>query len=158
MLQISGSTSQHRMLLMVKNDLAAAGIDMKLQTVEWSVLLERLKQQTFEGCSLAWANGDDPDLYQIFHSSQSNIGGDNFIAFKNARLDQLIEELRREFDMDKRIKISHEIEKLIHDEQPYTFLFCFDALVAVSSEFQNVRIFPNSIHPISFYVDPGAGK
>ncbi|MBQ4328151.1 MAG: peptide-binding protein [Lentisphaeria bacterium] len=151
MLQISGATTQHRMLLMVKNDFAAAGIDMKLQTVEWNVLLERLKNQKFEACSLGWANSDDPDLYQIFHSSQSNIGGDNFISFRNNELDKLIVDLRREFDMDKRIKMNHRIEKLIHEEQPYTFLFCFDSLVAVSSQFKNIKLYPNRIYPISFY-------
>lgn len=158
MLQISGSTTQHRMLLMVKNDFAAAGIDMKLQTVEWSVLLERLKNQKFEACSLGWANGDDPDLFQIFHSSQSKIGGDNFISFKNPELDRMIEELRREFDMEKRIALNHKIEKLIHEQQPYTFLFCFDALAAASKELKNIRLFPNHIYPISFYFAPEGGK
>ncbi|MBO7328019.1 MAG: peptide-binding protein [Lentisphaeria bacterium] len=153
MLQISGATTQHRMLLMIKNDFSAAGIDMKLQTVEWSVLLERLNKQKFEACSLGWANSDDPDLFQIFHSSQSNIGGDNFISFRNKELDGFIENLRGEFDMDKRIAINHRIEKLIHEEQPYTFLFCFDALVALSNRFRNIRIFPNSIYPISFYCE-----
>lgn len=155
MLQISGSSTQQRILLLVQSDLAAAGIDMKLQTVEWSVLLERLKKKDFEACCLGWRNGIDPDLYQIFHSSQSAGEGDNFISFKNERLDQLIMDLRREFDMDKRIAISREIEKIIHDEQPYTFLFCNDALVALDRKFGNVRVFPNSLHSISFFCGDG---
>ena len=69
---------------------------MKLQNVEWSVLLEKLKKQEFESCMLGWRNSIEPDLYQIFHSSQSMIGGDNFISFKNARLDELIEAMRKE--------------------------------------------------------------
>ena len=85
------------------------------------------------------------------YSSQSNIGGDNFISFRNNELDKLIVDLRREFDMDKRIKMNHRIEKLIHEEQPYTFLFCFDSLVAVSSQFKNIKLYPNRIYPISFY-------
>ena len=151
MLQISGSSTQQRILLMVQSDLAAAGIDMKLQTVEWSVLLERLKKKDFEACCLGWRNGIDPDLYQIFHSSQIDGEGDNFISFRNRQLDQLIMELRQEFDMDKRVAISRKIERIIHEEQPYTFLFCNDALLALDSKFGNVRIFPNELHSISFF-------
>ena len=158
MLQISGATEQHRMLLLVQNFFAAAGIEMKLQTVEWSVLLERIKKQTFEACSLGWQNSVDPDLYQIFHSSQSKPGGDNFIGYKNPQLDELILKLRQEFDMKKRIEISRQIEKIIHLDQPYTFLFCSDALVAIDADFENVRIFPNTLHSLSFYLKDGGVK
>ncbi|MBR7130555.1 MAG: hypothetical protein IKC82_01010 [Lentisphaeria bacterium] len=154
MLQISGSTMQQRAMLIIKEDFAKAGIDMKLQNVEWSVLLEKLKKQEFESCMLGWRNSIEPDLYQIFHSSQSMIGGDNFISFKNARLDELIEAMRKEFDMEKRIAIAREMELIIHHEQPYTFLFCNDALWAMDSALQNIRLFPNNIHPLSFYCAP----
>lgn len=155
MLQISGATEQHRMLLLVQNSFAGAGIEMKLQTVEWSVLLERIKNQTFEACSLGWRNSVDPDLYQIFHSSQSNPGGDNFIGYVNPELDDLIIQLRKEIDMEKRIRISRRIEKIIHEDQPYTFLFCSDALIAINAGYENVRIFPNALHSLSFYRKDG---
>ena len=158
MLMISGSTTQQRMLLMIQNDLAAAGIEMKLQTVEWSVLLQRLKSQEFEACNLGWVTGFDPDLYQLFHSSQSGIGGDNFIAFKNPEVDRLIEALRREFDMDKRIAMFHRLEKIIHEEQPYTFLFCSDALLAYQSDIANIRVFATGIESLSFYINTGVDK
>lgn len=155
MLMISGSTTQQRMLLMIQNDLAAAGIEMKLQTVEWSVLLQRLKNQEFEACNLGWRTGFDPDLYQLFHSSQSEIGGDNFISYRNPEVDRLIEELRQEFDMKKRIAMFHQLERIIHEDQPYTFLFCSDALLAYHSNIDNIRVFATGIESLSFYINPG---
>ncbi len=158
MLQISGSTMQMRMLPMIKNYFAAAGIDMRLQIVEWSVLLERLKNRQFEACNLGWTGSIDPDPYQIFHSSQANGDGDNFVSFKNAELDKCIEELRREFDMEKRIAIARRIEQIIHNEQPYTFMFYPDALVVVSGDYENVKVFPQGIEPVSFYMSKEALK
>ena len=68
MLQISGSTAQARMLPMIKESFAAAGIDMKLQVVEWSVYIDMLKKRNFDACNLGWTGSIDPDPYQIFHS------------------------------------------------------------------------------------------
>lgn len=152
MLQISGSSMQMRMLPMIKDYFAAAGIDMQLQTVEWSVLLERLKKRQFEACNLGWTGSIDPDPYQIFHSSQCAGDGDNFISFKNAALDDAILELRQEFDMNKRIRIARKIEKILHEEQPYTFMFYPDALLTVSCDYENVKVFPQGVEPLSFFM------
>ena len=152
MLQISGSTTQAKMLPMIKESFAAAGIDMKLQPVEWSVYIERLNARNFEACNLGWTGTVDPDLYQIFHSSQIN-GGDNFIGYTNKMLDSRIEALRVEFDLKKRIEICREIEKILHADQPYSFMFCSDALIGISSEYRNVRIFPGGLQPLIFWRD-----
>ena len=156
MLQISGSSLQMKILPMVQSYFAAAGVDIKLQTVEWSVLLERLKKREFEACNLGWTGSIDPDPYQIFHSSQAAGDGDNFISFRNAELDAKIVALRGEFDLKKRIALCREIERIIHAEQPYTFMFCPDVLLAVASKYRNVRVFPHGVRPVSFYCQPEA--
>ena len=158
MLQISGSSIQMRMLPMIKNYFAAAGIDMKLQTVEWSVLLERLKKREFEACNLGWTGTVEPDLFQVFHSSQIAGDGDNFISFSNKALDEKIMALRKEFDMAKRLRLYREMEKIIHEEQPYTFMFYPDSLLVVSTEYDNVRVFPDGVYPLSFRMKPEAMK
>lgn len=151
MLQISGSSTQMKVLPMVQHYFAAAGIDMKLQVVEWSVLLERLKNRDFEACNLGWTGSIDPDPYQIFHSSQTEGDGDNFVSFRCAELDALIVELRGEFDLDRRIALCRKIERILHREQPYTFMFYPDVLLAVDARYRNVRVFPDGVRPLSFY-------
>ena len=157
MLQISGSSLQMKILPLVKHYFAAAGIDMKLQVVEWSVLLDRLKKRDFEACNLGWTGSIDPDPYQIFHSSQAEGDGDNFVSFRSPELDAKILALREEFDLDRRIALCREIERIIHEEQPYTFMFYPDALLALSDEYRNVRMFPDGVKPLSFYrkTEPG---
>ena len=150
MLQISGSATQSRILPMIKEFFAAAGIDMRLQTVEWSVYIERLNQRRFDACNLGWTGSIDPDPYQIFHSSQI-ADGDNFVGYKNPEVDRLIEALRREFDLKKRISICRAIERHLYDDQPYTFMFYPDVLVALDSRYRNVRMFPLGMNAISFW-------
>ena len=153
MLQAATSPTQQRMMPMIKETLAAAGIDMKIQNVEWSVYVQRLEEQTFEACCLGWTSPIDPDPYQVWHSSQAGIrGSSNHIGFRNAEADAIIEELRRTFDMEKRIELARRFCRILHEEQPYTFLFVPYSLVAQSGRYRNVRVFPTGMPESLFWV------
>jgi len=146
MLQIATSSIQQKLMPMIKETLAAAGIDMKIQNVEWSVYVQRIEEKSFEACCLGWTSPLDPDPYQVWHSSQADKEkGSNFIGFKNAEADRIIETLRRTFDMKKRIALAHRFCRILHEEQPYTFLFVPNNLEAISSRYRNVRKFPTGI-------------
>ena len=47
-------------------------------------------------------------------------------------------------DRKKSAKIWKEMQKLIYQDQPYTFLFWMDKIVAVNSKFKNVTPIPLS--------------
>ena len=53
---------------------------------------------------MSWGLGWETDPYQIWHSSQAVDKGSNFVGFKDAEADKLIEEARKEFDPEKRRK------------------------------------------------------
>lgn len=134
------------MMPLIQETLAAAGIDMKIQNLEWSVYLQRLQDKNFEACCLGWQSPFDPDPYQIWHSSQADLpGSSNHIGFRNHEADRLIEELRATFDMERRIELARRFEALLHEEQPYTFLFVPYQLEARSGRYRNVRVFPGGI-------------
>jgi peptide/nickel transport system substrate-binding protein len=142
-MQVANHPIQLKMLPIIKEDMAKAGIVMNIKAFEWSVYLQRLQTKKFEVCTLGWTSSLEPDPYQLWHSSGADKDhSSNHIGFKNRRADQIIEELRSTFDMAKRLKLAHEFHQLLHDEQPYTFLFSRDSLVAQSSRYKNVRKFP----------------
>ncbi len=152
-LQIANHPTQERTLPILKESLAAAGVDMKIQAVEWSVYTQRLEEKNFEVCMLGWQSSFDPDLYQIFHSSQADLpGSSNHVSFKNPEADQLMEEMRRTFDMDKRIELARKLGQILHDEQPYTFMFVPNTLTAIDGKYKNVRVFPGGIYESIMYL------
>ena len=142
MMQISGSSFQQRLMPMLKESFAAAGIDMKIRNVEWSVYIQNLQKRAYDVCCLGWSSSFDPDLYQVWHSSQIPGDGSNHISYANKELDGLLEEMQITFDMKKRIELGHKIARLLHEEQPYTFLFFPNSLTALSGRYKNVRLFP----------------
>jgi len=74
------------------------------------------------------------------------------VGFKNDEADKLLEEARQEFDAKKRDKLYYRFQEIVHEEQPYTFLFTTKALVAVSRRFRNVEVYPMGIAPLYWWV------
>jgi peptide/nickel transport system substrate-binding protein len=107
----------------VKEDMARAGVVMDIQKVEWSAFSKRLVEHNFDACTLIWgSSGPYDDPTQIWHSSSVK-GGSNFIGFKNAEADKLIEQARVEFDIGARDALYRKLGAILHDEQPYTFMY-----------------------------------
>ncbi len=53
----------------------------------------------------------------------------------------------------------YRLQEIIHEEQPYTFLFTDEALVAISRRFKNVRVYPMGLSsPLYWWVPKDARK
>lgn len=129
-----------RMVLLLKDLFAQAGVLLKPVPTEWAVMVERLKTQDFDAITLGWTSGIETDLYQMFHSSQTTANASNFISFNHPELDKLIEQARRTVDESARLQLWQAAEKILHDEQPYTFLLRRQSLVFVDKRVKNITM------------------
>lgn len=138
----AGNEMRENIALLLIDEMKKLGIRAQAQKIEWSVFLENLKSNKFDAFIGAWVNDPSPsDLYQIWHSSQIQNKGSNYVAFNSPRADQLIEAIRTEFDEDKRMEYYREIQQIINDEQPYTFLWVLKYPTAYNKRFQNVEFY-----------------
>jgi peptide/nickel transport system substrate-binding protein len=127
-----------RMVLLLKDLYARAGVRLIPFPQEWPVMLENLDKKDFEAITLGWTSGIETDLYQIFHSNQAISNGDNYISYKNPELDKLIVEARRTVDDDKRMPLWQQAERILYEDQPYTFLMRRKSLLFVDKRIHNV--------------------
>ncbi|OYV21171.1 MAG: peptide/nickel transport system substrate-binding protein [Methylococcaceae bacterium NSP1-1] len=127
-----------RMVLLLKDLYARAGVRLIPFPQEWPVMLENLDKKDFEAITLGWTSGIETDLYQIFHSNQAISNGDNYISYKNPELDKLIVEARRTVDEDKRMPLWQQAERILYEDQPYTFLMRRKSLLFVDKRIHNV--------------------
>jgi ABC-type transport system substrate-binding protein len=73
---------------------------------------------------LAWVGADmTPDRYTLWHSSQTGPYQLNFAGYENARVDQLLLQIPREYAFDAQVALTRQIHRLIADDQPFTFLY-----------------------------------
>lgn len=129
-----------RMVLFLKDLYARAGISLIPKPTEWSVMLDLINKRDFDAITLGWTSGVETDIYQIFHSKQIEAGGDNFVGYKNERLDQLIEQARGTVDEAKRMPLWQEAERIMYEDQPYTFLMRRESLVFIDERIRNLEI------------------
>jgi peptide/nickel transport system substrate-binding protein len=73
-------------------------------------------------------------------------GGDDFVSYKNPKLDALIVEARRTMDRDQRMKLWQQCHRILHEDQPYTFVFTPKGMVFLANRFQNVQLLPLGIN------------
>ncbi len=139
LIYFQGSDTNKRMVLVLKDMYARAGIKLIPEPAEFPVMLEKLDKKDFEAITLGWGGGLESDLYQIFHSSQTKTNGDNYVNYKNPELDKIIEEARRTMDEDKRMALWHKAEAILYDDLPYTFLTRKMELGFINKRIHNVN-------------------
>ena len=107
-----------------RESLLQVGVKMNPRPLEWSTMLKKLDEKEFDAYSGGWSQGWDADLMQIWHSKEADRPkSSNYIGFRNKTGDRIAEGLRMEFDKTKRVKLCHEFHALVHEEQPYTFIY-----------------------------------
>ena len=100
------------------------GIQVETDLLEWSVFIQkRVNQLDFDALILGWLMPTEPDLYQVWHSSQSGKFQLNFVGFSDPEADDLIVKIRREYDHQRQIDFCHRLHEIIARMQPYTFLY-----------------------------------
>ena len=136
----AGNEQREQIMLILADEFKKVGIKADIQKLEWSVFLENLRSRQFDAYIGAWVNDPLPtDPYQLWHSSQAENGGSNYTGFSNQRADQLIEANRLEFDEAKRIAMMKEFQRIVVDEQPYTFLWRPLRPTVYNKRLQNVQ-------------------
>lgn len=129
-----------RLVLFLRDMYARAGILLRPKPTEWSVMLDLLNEKNFDAITLGWSSGIETDLFQMFHSSQIVAGGDNFISYRNPRLDTLIEQARATVEEETRMPLWHQCERILYEDQPYTFLLRRNTLAFIDARMQNIQV------------------
>jgi peptide/nickel transport system substrate-binding protein len=135
-----------RFLELFQQDLKKVGVDLQIRKVEWGVFNDRTHRHQFQAFLSGWQIADDPDPYQLLHSSQakllkSGVGqGQNDCSYKNAEVDKLISEEQSTFDLEARKKAFWRLHEVVAEDQPHTFLFQVSSMAAVKNRIQNVRV------------------
>ena len=119
-----GNPLRKDILAIAQDSWKQIGIDVRTDLLEWSVFIqERVDKADFDALILGWVMGIEPDLFQVWHSSQTNPYQLNFVAFKNREADDLIIKIRQEYDHGRQVDYCHRLHEIIALEQPYTFLY-----------------------------------
>jgi peptide/nickel transport system substrate-binding protein len=141
-----GNNERRKTAEIIQRRLADVGITIKLRTLEWATFInEYIDKKNFDATILGWTIGQDPDLFDVWHSSKTHYKELNFISYKNEEVDRLIMEGRHTFDLEKRKKAYSRIQEILAEDQPYVFLYVPYALPIIHKRFRGIEPAPAGI-------------
>lgn len=140
-----GNEARLKTAQIVKEQLRQIGIELNIRVLEWQSFLELVTKRQFQAVLLGWSLSRDPDLFDIFHSSKTRPGEFNFVGYSNGEVDNLIEKARETLNREDRKKLYWKIHELIAEDQPYTFLYVPDAIIAVNKRIKGIESAPAGI-------------
>lgn len=154
----SGGQTIERLQKYLIDQCASVGIRCVPRIVDWSLYIQILKDRDFDAITLAWsASAPESDPKQIWHTDSIQNQGHNFIQW-DAGQDEHIDAIKATLDFEDRMAHFHEFHKLVHEEQPYTFLRVSPWLRFVDKDFKNVNTYSTGIQVREYFNAPMANN
>lgn len=124
----------------ISTSLKEVGIDCRINGLDYTDMTSKINDKNFDALLMAWSLGSPPDdPRQLWYTDKGEEkGSSNYIGFSNPEVDNIIDELDYESDPERRIKLYHQFHQIMHEQQPYIFLFCPKAALLYRENVQNV--------------------
>ena len=136
LLTTAGNARRAKAGVIIQANLKAVGIDAQIEPLEMGTLFDRLRKRDFEAALGGWS----ASMYTDPRSSWGANAEFNFSSYRNAQLDEAMAVAMAEPDGERSAPIFKKIQQIIYDDQPYTFLYWMDDIVAVHQRFQDPTI------------------
>jgi peptide/nickel transport system substrate-binding protein len=118
----AGQPANEQLLLVFQDEARRAGIDLRLEKLEWAAFLSRLRAHDFEACFLSFSSDVEDDPFQLWHSTQGK-DGSNLVGYASPEADDLLARIRGEFDPERRAALFRALNARIVADQPMALLF-----------------------------------
>lgn len=137
----AGSVINRDMAELIRSDLARIGVRIVTRPTEWGTMIEDFTspERRFDAILLGFETDFRVNLYDTFHSGA--LGTPNqFASYSNPRVDSLIDRTRLARTMDEARPLYAEIQQILRDDQPWSFLYYYPDLVLLSDRLQGVEM------------------
>jgi peptide/nickel transport system substrate-binding protein len=155
MIVASSSTTAPAIGAMFAEDAKKAGVEIRVEKVDFGVISKRLDVRDFDIFGLAFSGSPIPtDLMQVFHTSSWSSGGSNYMGFGNATSDSLIEQIRTTLDSVERKPLYWQFQEIVQREQPMIFMQSPIERIIVNKRFkdQHVSVLRPGFKPRALWV------
>ncbi len=116
---------------LVRSDLAGVGIRLEPRPMEFTTIVGRITSpgRDFDGAMLAWEADFRLGLRATFHGDELD-NPYQIAGYRNPAVDSLIDRTERMVDRDAARPMLHRLQRVLRDDQPWSFLYYYDDLFA----------------------------
>jgi peptide/nickel transport system substrate-binding protein len=148
MITNNGNQLRVGIVTMAESYLRKVGIKVKPQLLDWNHFISRVTQSDFDSQVMGWKVGTRADLTELWHSRSNEPGGYNRVGYRNQEVDSLIDKAKNTLDTDQAKALWSRCQRIIYEDQPFTFIAVQYEVIALRSKFKGVRA-----SPISFFIN-----
>lgn len=125
----------------VKENLKAIGIEVKIEIAEPQVFWSSVFQKEYDAWIAGWIVPMPINLRPYWHSDLKN-NTVNLSSYQNKYADSLLEQMETNISKDQLNETYKEFQTLLYEDSPVTFLFWKDNIVAYNKKISGVNISP----------------
>ncbi|HXU44235.1 MAG TPA: ABC transporter substrate-binding protein [Thermoanaerobaculia bacterium] len=141
--------------VMIQDQLKQVGVAVVPRVVEFNALAAQLDGGTFDAVTIGLGMDTSLDLTTAF-DSRAIQDGNNFARYAHPEMDRLLATAASQPDIDKTVPILHRIEALVQRDQPWTYLWESQRLMAINRRVHDVQPSPAFVlfNLRSWWVEP----
>ncbi len=129
----------------VQSMASEAGIQVKLQIIEFGAMLQQMNGLQHQASLLGWSGRPDPDGDVYAFVTEGGIGAFNFAGYKNPRIQAMLDGARLLNDMSQRRRAYREVTQILADDMPYVWLYFPKEYKLVSTKVQDYVHVPDGM-------------
>ncbi|VAX21790.1 Oligopeptide ABC transporter, periplasmic oligopeptide-binding protein OppA (TC 3.A.1.5.1) [hydrothermal vent metagenome] len=136
----SGNPRRDFAASLFKNNLLAVGIDVTIEQNELGTFIDNLFAKQYDAWMAAWVVPIPINLRISWYSELEETPL-NFASYQNKEVDKLLDNIQDGSSSD--IKADYKkIQKIIHKDEPYSFLYWVDNIVSYNKRITKINISP----------------
>jgi peptide/nickel transport system substrate-binding protein len=154
-----GNQARADIAAIAQADLRRIGVDMRIQILEWGTLLDRIndpRRRDFDAVLIGWRTEfriDDSDLLHCDKREERY----QWVGHCDPRLDAYLDSLPTISNREDARPLWQEYQRLVAEQQPYTFVYFQERLHGVHNRLRNVNSDPRGdwVGAARWYIAPG---
>ncbi len=141
-LELELKTSNQKMAIengrILAHQIEKLGISVRMKSFEWGTYYEDVSKGNFQLATMRFVGIWDPDQYRLaFHSEQVPPKGANRAFYINPQLDKLLEQGQQLENLDQRVQLYKQIQKIVIEDMPVLPLWYDQYVAVVNKRIQN---------------------
>jgi peptide/nickel transport system substrate-binding protein len=122
---LTNTETQHHQdaCTLIHEQLGRIGIAASIRLLDLGALISLMDSGEFDAYLASWHEPTMIDLEDLWHTTDPEAPGSNFVGYSNPEVDRLIVEANQASDFQTQKPLFDRIQELIVADQPYTFMY-----------------------------------
>nr|WP_246225847.1 ABC transporter substrate-binding protein [Chelativorans xinjiangense] len=132
----------------IQADLAAVGMNVKIETYEWNTFLGEVNpglEGKADMAEMAWMTNDPDTLPYLTLRTDAfpDKGGFNSGYYSNPEVDTILQQARQATESEERAALYQQMQEIVHEDAPWAFIANWKQSAVAKAEVQNFSLQPS---------------